>query len=139
MTITRQDLLTLVADDADLIRQVYTNAEGVLKLCKQNNKLEIFNFYDNCRKNYNQKRSKIYINIVKEVSEPKKVLTTLSALITQILLFAEHSENRDMFIRQARLSEILDAINTYVSTQDLTQGIKLISSIRQDVKDLESL
>ena len=34
---------------------------------------------------------KIYINIVKEVEDPKKVLTTLSALITQILLFAETS------------------------------------------------
>ena len=82
MIITRQDLLTIVADNAELIRQIYENPESVLKQCKQNGDLEIFNFYDYCRKSYNQKHSKIYINVVKEVEEPKKVLTTLSALIT---------------------------------------------------------
>ena len=103
MIITRQDLLALVADDTSMLKEVYDNPESVLKKCKQNGKLEIFNFYDNCRKNYNQKHSKIYINIVKEVSEPRKVLTTLSALVTQILLFAENSQNREMFIKQSRL------------------------------------
>ena len=139
MVITRQDLLTIVADNAELIKQVYSDYESVLKKCKRDGKLEIFNFYNNCRKNYNQKHSKIYINIMKEVEEPKKVLTTLSALITQILLFAEQSQNRDVFIKQSRLNEILNAVQTYVSTSDLTQGIKLICSLRDDIKFLESL
>jgi len=139
MIITRQDLLTIVADNAELIRQVYENPESVLKQCKQNGALEIFNFYDYCRKSYNQKHSKIYINIVKEVEEPKKVLTTLSALITQILLFAEQSQHRDIFLRQSRLNEIIRVIQNYVENRDLTYAVKLIRDIRDDVKFLENL
>ena len=139
MIITRQDLLTMVADNADMLKQVYSNPDGVLKYCKENDILEIFRFYDNCRKNYNKKRSKTYINIVKEVEEPQKVLTTLSSLITQILLFSETSANRDIFLKHSRLSEILGAIQLYTETDDLTSCIDLIREIKQDVKYLECL
>ena len=139
MIITRQELLQLVADDKELIAAVYTKPEYVLKDCKHNNKLEIFNFYDKCRKSYNQGHSKIYINIVKEVEDPKKVLTTLSALITQILLFAESANHKDIFLQHSRLQEILSALSNYATTNDLSECIALICDIKKDVKYLESL
>ena len=139
MVITRQELLQLVADDKSLLAAVYSRPESVLKQCKDNGKLEIFNFYDKCRKSYNQKHSKIYINIVKEVEDPKKVLTTLSALITQILLFAETSKNKDIFLQHARLNEVLDVLKNYAETHDLTACIALICDIKKDIKYLEQL
>ena len=139
MVITRQELIQLVADDSEKLAMVYTQPEIVLKQCKQQGKLDIFNFYDKCRKSYNQKHSKIYINIVKEVEDPKKVLTTLSALVTQILLFAETINNKDIFIKHSRLQEILDTIGEYTKTNDLTNCIYLIRSIKQDVKWAEKL
>ena len=139
MVITRQDLLQLSADDTELLINVYKNPENVLKELKNKNKLDIFNFYDKCRKSYNQKHSKVYINIVKEVEDPKKVLTTLSALITQILLFSQNLTNKDIFLKHARFQEILDAIMQYSNTNNLTICIKLLNSIKQDLKFLEAL
>ena len=139
MVITRQELLQLVADNSELLPMVYTQPEKVLKQCKEDGKLEIFNFYDKCRKSYNQKHSKIYINIVKEVEDPKKVLTTLSALVTQILLFAETAKSKDIFLKHSRLQEILDTISDYTKTNNLALCILLISSIKQDIKWLEKL
>lgn len=139
MIITRQDLLQLVADNTELLISVYKEPENVLKQIKTSNKLDIFNFYNKCRKSYNQKHSKVYINIVKEVEDPKKVLTTLSALITQILLFAENLPHKDIFIKHARLQEILNAINEYATTNNLTPCVQLIVSIKQDIKYLEAL
>lgn len=139
MVITRQDLLQLSADDTELLINVYKNPENVLKELKNKNKLDIFNFYDKCRKSYNQKHSKVYINIVKEIEDPKKVLTTLSALITQILLFSQNLTNKDIFLKHARFQEILDAIMQYSNTNNLTICIKLLNSIKQDLKFLEAL
>jgi len=139
MVITRQDLLQLSADDTELLINVYKNPENVLKELKNKNKLDIFNFYDKCRKSYNQKHSKVYINIVKEVEDPKRVLTTLSALITQILLFSQNLANKDIFLKHARLQEILDAITQYSNTNNLTICIQLLNSIKQDLKFLEAL
>lgn len=139
MVITRQDLLQLSADDTELLINVYKNPENVLKELKNKNKLDIFNFYDKCRKSYNQKHSKVYINIVKEVEDPKKVLTTLSALITQILLFSQNLTNKDIFLKHSRFQEILDAIMQYSNTNNLTICIQLLNSIKQDLKFLEAL
>ena len=46
MIITRQELLQLVADNSELLPIVYSNPEKVLKQCKDDGKLEIFNFCD---------------------------------------------------------------------------------------------
>ena len=92
------------------MEKVYSDPIGALKTIKQNGKLDIFEFYNKLRKNYNDKHSKIYINVMKEVEDPKKVLTTLSALVTQILLYSEHLNNKNIFMKHSNFSEILKAL-----------------------------
>ena len=38
----------------------------VIRVINDNRQLDVSNFYENIRKNYNNKKSKLYINIVKE-------------------------------------------------------------------------
>ena len=70
---------------------------NVIKFINDNRPLEITKFYEQLRKSYNAKRSSLYSNIVREIKDPSAVnpldvLTTLSSLNLQILLFAKHLE-----------------------------------------------
>lgn len=62
----------------------------VLKFISANRGIEVANFYELIRKNYNSKKSPLYINIVKEVTDSYEVLTTLSCLLTQALLYSKN-------------------------------------------------
>ena len=69
--------------------------------------MDLTAFYEHIRKSYNQKHSTLYKNIViEELKNPNDSLTTLSALLTQILLFSKKVENKQMFLRHARCNEI---------------------------------
>ena len=52
----------------------------VLKFINSYRELEICKFYTHLRKSYNQKKSKLYINIMKDITDPTEVLTTLASL-----------------------------------------------------------
>lgn len=111
----------------------------VIKFINNNRQLELTQFFEGLRKNYNKKKSSLYINIVKEIEDPNEVLTTLSSLLTQILLFAKKLPNKQMFLRHARCNEITSVLNNYFKTYDLTNCIKLLRLIKIDLKCLESM
>lgn len=138
MIITRQELLTIASDDLGVLERVYSDPTGVISTLKENGNLEIFTFYNRLRKNYNEKHSKVYINIMKEVEDPKKVLTTLSALVTQILLFSEKSKYKNIFIRHSKLNEILKALEQYSESQTLIPCVEIIKELKQDIKQIEA-
>lgn len=75
---------------------------------------------------------------MKEVEDPKKVLTTLSALVTQILLFAEKSKYKNIFIRHSKLNEILKALEQYSDSQTLIPCVEIIKELKQDIKQIEA-
>ena len=52
----------------------------VLKFINDTRPLEVTQFYERLRHNYNKKKSDLYINIVKEITNPEEVLTTLASL-----------------------------------------------------------
>ena len=110
----------------------------VLKKIHENRSLDILKFYEKIRKSYNDKKSKLYINIVKETEEVKDVLTTLSALLTQIILYAKNVDNMVMFYQHSRAQEITLVLNNYFKTYDLTNCIKLMKIIKADIKVCES-
>ena len=70
----------------------------VIKFINDNRQLDLTAFYEKIRKSYNNKKSKLYINIVKEIEHPQDVLVTLSSLLNQILLFSKNAEDRQMFL-----------------------------------------
>ena len=111
-----------------------------LKFINNHRELDLTNFYNHIRKSYNQKHSTLYKNIVtEELKDPNEALTTLSALLTQILLFSKKVENKNMFLRHSRCDEITKVLNNYFVTYDLTNCIKLLKLIKADMKVLESI
>lgn len=147
--ITRNDCLLLLADLEDkgidtreAVRESLKTPEpsiNVIKFINDNRQLDLAKFYEKIRKSYNNKRSSLYINIVKEIDNPNEVLTTLSAMLTQILLFSKDAEDREMFLRHARAFDITRILANYFQTYDLTNCLKLMHVIKADIKALESI
>ena len=147
--ITRTDCILLLTDleergikDDNIMREALKSSEPsieVIKFINDNRQLDLAKFYEKIRKSYNNKKSNLYINIVKGIENPSIVLTTLSAMLTQILLFARDVEDREMFLRHARASDISKILTNYFQTFDLTNCLKLIRVIKADIKALESI
>lgn len=146
--ITREDVLLLLTELRDngvecreqIKKQILSKEPDIeiLKFINDNRELELTNFYRKIRKSYNDKKSKLYINIVKETEEVRDVLTTLSALLTQIILYGKNVNNMIMFYQHSRANEITMVLNNYFKTFDLTNCIKLIKIIKADIKVCES-
>lgn len=109
-----------------------------LKFINANRQLDVTKFYEKLRHSYNNKKSKLYINIVKDEINPKECLTTLASLNLQILLFSEAAENKEMFLSHSRAEEITRVLNHYYKTYDLIPCYKLLKLIRADLFALES-
>lgn len=147
--ITRNDCILLLAElssrginaDAYLQKALRTpNVDiEVLKFINENRQLDVTAFYEKLRKSYNSKRSELYINIVKcdEEDCTATVLTTLSALSLQILLFNRNVADSQMFLKHARFEEIHQALLNYSKTYDLVPCIKVLQIIKADLKALE--
>ena len=147
--ITKNDCILLLSDLEDKgidVKQALTEAVqtpdisiNVLKFINDNRQLDLSRFYEKVRKSYNKKKSNLYINIVKEIESPTDVLTTLSAMLTQILLFAKDVEDKEMFLRHSRAQEISYVLANYFKTFDLTTCLQLLRIIKADIKALESI
>ena len=147
--ITRTDCILLLSDLEErgidttaILKETLKNAEPTLatiKFINDNRELALAQFYEKIRKSYNKKKSNLYINIVKEIETPNEVLTTLSALLTQILLFSNGVEDREMFLRHSRPYEISRILTNYFKSYDLTNCVKLLKVIKADIKALEMI
>lgn len=148
--ITKTDCILLLTDlqnkgieVKEQLNKVISNPNidlDVIKFINSNRQLDLTDFYTHIRKSYNQKHSSLYKNIVtEELKDPNESLTTLSALLTQILLFSRKVENKQMFLRHARCNEISAILNNYFKTYDLTNCLKLLKVIKTDIKALESI
>lgn len=112
----------------------------VIKFINDNRQLEVTQFYEKLRKSYNHKKSKLYINIVKNSFEnPKDIVITLASLNLQVLLFAKQLDDPSLFLTHSRLSEINMCLYNYAKTFDLIPCQKLLSLIKTDLKVLESI
>lgn len=109
----------------------------VVKFINDKRELEISQFYTYIRKSYNQKKSKLYINIMKGIEEPAEVITTLASLELQILLFAKKLDNATMFLEHSRLSEICRVLLLYATKHDIVSCGKLLSLIKADIEAFE--
>lgn len=110
----------------------------VLKFINEIRPLDVGNFYEMLRKNYNSKKSPLYKNLVKEeFNEANEILTTLAALNLQIVLYANKLENSKLFIDHSRAEEITQVLNNYYKTYDLIPCYKLLRLIRSDLLVLE--
>ena len=112
----------------------------VLKFILDNKGIEVANFYEMLRKKYNQKKSPLYHNIVKDLIDPEEIVTTLACLLVQITLYSKKlSTNREIFQREVRAEEITRVLNNYYSTGALDQCLALIKLLKSDLLVLEHI
>lgn len=148
--LTKNDLLLLLTDmesqGIEVNQQIakLLKTEGisrdVLKFINSNRQLDVASFYEMLRKNYNHKKSNLYINLVKEeFNDPFDVLTTLACLNLQILLFAKKLDDDKMFLKHSRAEEITRVLNNYYKTYDLIPCLKLLRLIKADLKSFENI
>lgn len=141
--ITKNDALLLLSDlqdsgiqTKDAIKELMASRDipiNVLQFINRHRQLDLTGFYEKLRKSYNDKHSKLYISIVKEVQNPEEVLTTLSSLNLQILLYSKNVQNKQMFLKHARAKEINIVLTKYFTDYDLTSCLKLLHLIRADL------
>ena len=111
----------------------------IIQFISNNIELNIRKFYEKLRKSYNDKKSKLYINIVKETElEPKEVLCTLGSLQLQILLFNKNIDDNN-FLKNARFDDISKCMLNYYTTKDIIPCQRLLSYIKSDLKVLEEI
>ena len=109
------------------------NIVDTLKFIKDHKDIDAINFYNKIRKSYNDNKNKLYINILKEIDDPKEVLSTLSALELQIILSGKKINNPVMFYKVMRLEEILECLLNYSKTYDILPCIDLIKKYKADI------
>ena len=111
----------------------------VIKFINDRREMEVSKFYSHIRKSYNNKKSKLYINIVKEIDDVNEVLTTLASFQLQTLLFSKQVEDKQMFLRHSRAEEISKVLSLYFQNYDLTNCLKLLRLIKADIMAFETL
>jgi hypothetical protein len=148
--ITKNDCLTILVALEDKgvdidkpMRKLVTTKEipmDVLKFILDNRGIEVANFYEMLRKKHNQKKSPLYHNIVKDITDTDEIITTLACLLVQITLYGNKlTSNREIFQREVRAEEITRVLNTYYSTGELDQCLALLKLLKTDLLVLEHI
>ena len=146
--ITKNDCLTLLVSledrgvDIDTqMKKLITSREipmEVLKFILDYRGIEVANFYEMLRKKHNQKKSPLYHNIVKDITDVEEIITTLACLLVQITLYSKKLQsNKDIFQREIRAEEITRVLNHYYTTGEFGQCIALINLLKADLLVLE--
>ena len=148
--ITKQDCLTLLVSLEDRgisidqqMKRLLTAKEipiDTLKFILENRGIEVANFYEMLRKKHNQKKSPLYHNIVKDITDPEEVITTLACLLVQITLYSKKlPTNKEIFQREVRAEEISRVLNNYYTTGMLDSCLALMKLLKSDLLVLEHI
>lgn len=146
--VTKNDCLLLLAELQDkgidtksyVMKTIRNNQVDldVLHFINKNRPLELTQFYDFLRKRYNEKKSKLYKEIVQiDVKEPKDMIITLSSLLTQILLYSNKVENKQLFLKHSRADEISKVLLKYFENFDLQLSVQMLNLLKADLKACE--
>jgi hypothetical protein len=148
--ITKNDCLTLLValedrgvDIDQQMKKLLTSKDiptETLKFILDNRGIEVANFYEMLRKKHNQKKSPLYHNIVKDITDPDEVITTLACLLVQITLYSKKlTTNKELFQREIRAEEISRVLNNYYATGLFDNCIALIKLLKSDLLVLEHI
>lgn len=148
--ITKNDCLTILVSLEDRginidqqMKRLLTTKEipiDVLKFILTNRGIEVANFYEMLRKKHNQKKSPLYYNIVRDITNPEEVITTLACLLVQITLYSKKlTTNKEIFQREVRAEEISRVLNDYYATGTLDSCLALIKLLKADLLVLEHI
>lgn len=109
----------------------------VLKFINESRGLEVGNFYEMLRKNHNKKKSPLYKNIVSDLTEIPEIITTLSCLLTQIILYSRKLNDNSEFLKEVRAEEVSRVLNGYFKSGNYSDCVTLLRLIKSDLLVLE--
>ena len=112
---------------------------SVIKFINDHRQLDLTAFYEYLRKSYNNKKSKLYISIVKEIENPEDVITTLFSFGLQATLYSKRVEDSQMFLKHARVREITIVLTKYFTGYDLEDCLNLLKLIKADLVACETI
>lgn len=146
--ITKNDCLTLlvkIEDDTGVNTDEYiqmlltaTNIPiKVLQFLADQQGLAAVKFYEGLRARYNQHKSPLYKNLVKDPEFTSDIPIILSSLLTQILLYGNKIDDKEILFKEVRVEEITKALNNYFNTGNLEMCFNLLKLIRTDLLVLE--
>lgn len=145
--ITKSDCYYLLGDiksrGVDISAQIEALAKStdpsidVIKFIHSNRPLDLVGFYNKIRRSYNDKRSRLYINIMKIPTDPSELVTTLSSMLTQVIIYSRSVEDKAMFLSHARCDEISKALTRYFVNGDVKVLIDLLQIVKADIKVCE--
>ena len=147
--ISKQDVILLLTeleengvDVNNVLRQVVVSQTvplSVIKFINDNRQLDLTAFYERLRRNYNHKKSKLYLSIVKDIENPIDVITTLSSYSLQVALYSKQVEDSQMFLKHARAREVNLVLAKYYTNYDLTSCLDLLRLIKADLVACETI
>ena len=147
--ISKQDVILLLTELEDkginvdsVLRQVVVSQSvplSAIKFINDNRQLDLTAFYERLRKNYNHKKSKLYLSIVKDIENPIDVITTLSSYGLQVALYSKQLEDNQMFLKHARAREVNLVLAKYYTDYDLTSCLNLLRLIKADLIACETI
>ena len=111
----------------------------IIKFINDQRQLDVAQFYERLRSNYNHKKSDLYINIVKEIDDLDEILTTLAAYNLQVLLFGRKVENKELFYKASRVEEVTRVLNNYYRNYDIDKCRVVLLLIKADIKLFEEI
>lgn len=111
----------------------------VLRFIAKQRGFEVGKFYEVLRKSHNKNKSPLYTNIVREIKDTNELVTTLSCMLTQILLYGNKLENPTLFYKEVRAEEISRVLNNYFVSGDLDTCYNMLKVIRADLLVMEHI
>lgn len=111
----------------------------VLKFIAEKQGLEAIKFYEILRKSYNNKKSKLYKNILDDINI-KDVCVVLSSLLLQIALYSSKlTDTKNSFLQEIRANEISEALADFYKSDNIEKCLAVLNAIKTDLLVLEYL
>ena len=111
----------------------------VLKFIAEKQGLEAVNFYEMLRKSYNNKKSKLYKNILDDI-KLEDVCVILSSLLLQIALYSSKlTDTKNSFLQEIRANEISDALADFYKSDNVEKCLAVLNAVKTDLLVLEYL
>lgn len=152
--ITKKDCLDLLFDlqkraSDDEVNEIVVETNRLLrmkepdlstiKFINDRRAFDVREFYEHIRRSYNQKKSKLYKNIVTvETLEPREMLMCLGSLQLQALIYYHDLEDRQ-FLKHIRFNSICDCLKHFYETGDFIPCQRLLALIKADLKLFETI
>lgn len=111
----------------------------VLKFIAEKQGLEAVKFYEILRKSYNNKKSKLYKNILDDINI-EDVCVILSSLLLQIALYSSKlTDTKNSFLQEVRANEISEALADFYKSDNIEKCLVVLNAVKTDLLVLEYL